>query len=62
MNNFNIEKLMKVRLDGISNRIVHLTKLESESLLLEHLEWLEGGWETEEILFLKKKPFSKWWF
>ena len=34
MNNFNIEKLMKVRLDGISNRIVHLTKLESESLLL----------------------------
>ena len=22
--------------------------------MLEHLEWLEGGWESEEILFLKK--------
>ena len=57
----NIEKLMKIRFDGISNRIEHLTKLEGESLLLEHLEWLEGGWETEEILFLKK-PYRKWWF
>ena len=54
MNNVKIEELMKVRFDGIANRLVHLTKRESESLLLEHLEWLEGGWETEEILFLKK--------
>ena len=61
MNNIKIEKLMKIRFDGISNRIEHLTKLEGESLLLEHLEWLEGGWETEEILFLKK-PYRKWWF
>ena len=61
MNNFKMEELMKVRLDGIFNRISHLSKLESESLLLEHMEWLEGGWETEEILFLKK-PYRKWWF
>ena len=54
MNNIKIEELMKVRFDGIANRLVHLTKRECESLLLEHLEWLEGGWETEEILFLKK--------
>lgn len=53
MNNIKIEELMKVRFDGITNRLGHLTKGESESLLLEHLEWLEGGWETEEILFLK---------
>ena len=56
-----IEELMKVRFDGIANRIGKLSKSESESLLLEHLEWLEGGWETEEILFLKK-PYRKWWF
>ena len=37
----------------LQNRIGQLSKRESESLLLEHLEWLEGGWETEEILFLK---------
>ena len=55
MNNIKIEKLMKVRFDGIANRIGQLNKRESESLLLEHLEWLEGGWETEEILFLKKR-------
>ena len=61
MNNIKIEKLMKIRFDGISNRIEHLNKVEGESLLLEHLEWLEGGWETEEILFLKK-PYKKWWF
>ena len=54
MNNIKIEELMKVRFDGIANRIGQLSKRESESLLLEHLEWLEGGWETEEILFLKK--------
>ena len=61
MNNIKIEKLMKVRFDGIANRIGQLSKRESESLLLEHLEWLEGGWEKEEILFLKK-PYRKWWF
>ena len=53
MNNIKIEQLMKVRLDGITNRLGQLSKGESESLLLEHLEWLEGGWETEEVLFLK---------
>ena len=51
---------MKVRFDGIANRLGHLKKGESESLLLEHLEWLEGGWETEEILFLKNQT-KKWW-
>ena len=51
---------MKVRFDGIANRLGHLTKGESESLLLEHLEWLEGGWETEEILFLKNQT-KRWW-
>ena len=56
MNNIKIEELMKVRFDGIANRIGQLSKRESESLLLEHLEWLEGKWETEEILFLKKHP------
>ena len=61
MNDFKIKELMKVRFDGITNRLGHLTKRESESLLLEHLEWLEGGWETEEILFLKKQN-RKWWF
>ena len=61
MNNIKIEELMKVRFDSIANRIGQLSKRESESLLLEHLEWLEGGWETEEILFLKK-PYRKWWF
>ena len=61
MNNIKIEKLMKVRLDCITNRIERLSKREGESLLLEHLEWLENGWETEEILFLKK-PHRKWWF
>ena len=61
MNNVKIEELMKVRFEGIANRIGLLSKRESESLLLEHLEWLEGGWETEEILFLKK-PYRKWWF
>ena len=61
MNNIKIEELMKVRFDGIANRIGQLSKSESESLLLEHLEWLEGGCETEEILFLKK-PYRKWWF
>jgi len=53
MNKFKIQELMKVRFDGIANRIRQLSKRESESLLLEHLEWLEGVWETEEILFLK---------
>ena len=52
---------MKVRFDGIANIIDQLSKREGESLLLEHLEWLERGWETEEILFLKK-PYRKWWF
>ena len=55
MNSFKIEELMKVRFDAITNRLGHLTKGESESLLLEHLEWLEGGWETEEILFIKNQ-------
>ena len=62
MNNIKIEELMKVRFDGIANRIGQLSKSERESLLLEHLEWLEGGWETEEILFFKKTPYRKWWF
>ena len=62
MNNIKIEELMKVRFDGIANRLGHLTKGEGESLLLEHLEWLEGGWETEEILFFKKDTYRKWWF
>ena len=61
MNNVKIEELMKERIDGIANRIGELSKKESESLLLEHFEWLEGGWEKEEILFLKK-PKRKWWF
>ena len=61
MNDFKIKELMKVRFDAIASRLAHLTKRESESLLLEHLEWLEGGWETEEILFLKKQN-RKWWF
>ena len=61
MNNIKIEELMKVRFDVIANRIGQLSKRESKSLLLKHLEWLEGGWETEEILFLKK-PYRKWWF
>ena len=61
MNNIKIEELMKARFDGIDNRIGQLSKRESESLLLEHLEWVEGGGETEEILFLKK-PYRKWWF
>ena len=46
---------MNVRFDGIINRLSHLPIGESESLLLEHLEWLEGGWETEEILFIKNQ-------
>ena len=45
---------MKARDDGIASRIRQLNKRESESLVLEHLEWLEGGLEIEEILFLKK--------
>ena len=61
MNKVKIEELIKVRFDEITNRIEQLSKRESESLLLEHLEWLEGGWETEEILFLKKRS-RKWWF
>ena len=52
MNNIKIEELMKVRFDGIANRIGQLSKRESESLLLEHLEWLEGGWENEEIIMI----------
>ena len=54
MNNIKIEKLMKLRFDDIANIIGKLNKRESESLLLEHLEWFEGGWETSEILFLKQ--------
>jgi len=61
MNNIKIEALMKVRFEVIANRIGQLSKRESESLLLEHLEWLESGWETEEILILKT-PYRKWWF
>ena len=55
MHNIKIDELIKVRLDFISNRIGFLSKGESESLLLEHLEWLEGGWEKEEILLLKTR-------
>jgi len=51
MNNIKIEELMKVRFDGIANRILQLSKRESHSLLLEHLKCLEGGWETEGVLF-----------
>jgi len=43
MNNIKFKELMKVRFDIIANRISQLNKRESESLLLEHLEWLEGG-------------------
>ena len=50
MNNIKIEEFMKVRFDGIANRLGHLTKGESKSLLLEHIERLEGGWGKEEIL------------
>ena len=53
MNKMKIDKLMRIRLAGIEKQINFLTKKERESLLLEHLEWLEGGWEKEEILFLK---------
>jgi len=53
MNSIKIEELMKVRFDGIENKIERLSKRESEYLLLEHLVCLEGGWETEEILFFK---------
>ena len=42
MNNIKIEELMKVMFDGIAIRIGRLGKRESKSLLLEHLEWLEG--------------------
>ena len=51
MHNVKIKELMKVRFDSIANRIGQLRKRESESLLLEHLQWLEGGLEKEEILF-----------
>ena len=61
MNNIKIEELMKVRFDGIANRLGQLSKSESESLFLEHLEWFKGGWKTEKILFYKK-PYKKWWF
>ena len=61
MNNFKIEEEIKLRFAGFTNRIGQLSKRERESLWLEHLEWLEGVWETEEILFLKK-PYRKWWF
>tara|TARA_Y100001968_G_C19039400_1_gene563737 strand:- start:262 stop:447 length:186 start_codon:yes stop_codon:yes gene_type:complete len=61
MNKIKIEELMKASFDGIANRLGHLTKRESESLLLEHLLLPEGGLETEEILFLKK-PNRKWCF
>ena len=61
MKNIKIEKLMKVRFNSIANRIGKLSKEESESLLLEHLEWLERGWETEEILSFKK-PYRKFCF
>ena len=37
MINIKIEELMKVRFDGIINSLGHLSKGESESLLLEHL-------------------------
>ena len=43
---------MKVRFDGIANRLSYLLKLKAV-FILEHLEWLEGGCETKEILFLK---------
>ena len=45
---------MKARFDGIVNRIGQPNKRESESLLLEHLECLESGWDTEGILFFLK--------
>ena len=61
MKNIKMEELMKARFDGIKKRLGQLNERESESLLLEHLEWLEGGWENEEILF-SKKLYRKWWF
>ena len=35
--------------------------VDADSLETIWRQWLEGGWETEEILFLKK-PYRKWWF
>ena len=51
MNNIKIEELMKVRFDGIANRIGQLSKRESESLLLEHLEWLEEDGRLKKSYF-----------
>ena len=51
MNNIKSEELMKVRFDGIANRIGQLSKRESESLLLEHLEWLEGDGRLKKSYF-----------
>ncbi len=42
---------MKARFNSIANKISKLSKGEIKSLLLDHLEWLEGAWEKEEILF-----------
>ena len=36
MNNVKIEELMKVRFDGIANRLGHLTKGEGESLSVSY--------------------------
>ena len=54
MNNIKIEELMKVRFDGIANRIGQLSKRESESLLLEHLEWFVVGLGQKKTY--QKKP------
>jgi len=42
---------MKARFNSIANKISKSRKGENESFLREHLEWLEGAWEKEEILF-----------
>ena len=49
MNHIKIEKLIKGRFNSIAKRIVSLTKVKSESLLLEDLEWLGGGLKTEKL-------------
>ena len=39
--------------DGIAIRLRHLSKRESEFLLLEHLEWLEGDVDRRNLIFKK---------
>ena len=64
-----LDKALQGRFRDIGGRIVELSSLDREALLVEHLEWLEG-WEEEEILFLpyvcqpqkRKRGRPKKWF